>query len=632
LTRRGSGAKLPEVRRLLLVLALFGAFAVHAAARAGGGQSYSGSSSSSGGSYSYSGSSGSSGSSYRRSRGPGPLYYYIVWVTMHPFIGVPFTLFILYVLYRCNGSRLGLGSGGYAPLAPLGAAAGVPAGQSSARKAQELAKLRARDPAFDERAFLRRAGAAFLKIQEAWTAGDMSGARAFISDGVRERFERQLAGLADRGLRNLTENVEIRGVELTACRSDAHFDALWVTVAASASDRTVDAAGSIVSGSPGRQEFEEVWTFLRRPGAKTLKGDGLIEGGCPSCGASLPLADASQCAACKSWVNSGEYDWVLNEITQSCEWAMREPSRDVDGWPAASAADPALSLPSLEDRASVIFWRWLDARRSGDPAPLLPVAGEAFQRSFAAGPPVAFDDAAVGSVEVVAFEDAGAWSKVHVAVQWSAGGELRRDYLELSRARAAKTDARRGLRTARCPSCGAPPAEASAAACGYCGAALNDGKKDWILTAVVPFGAWTRPALAAAPVEAAPLTSPAAPVKWGAELSPASAFSVLAAAMLADGEETLAEKAFLESYAGSRGLPPAKAAQIVAAARAGTLDAPRAEDGGQADTLLRGMIRMSLTDGVVTQGERSALHSFAGRYGLRADDVTAMISEERAAA
>ncbi len=450
----------------------------------------------------------------------------------------------------------------------------------------------------------------------------MSSARAFISDGVRERFERQLAGLKARGLRNLMEGVEVRDIELMACRSDKHFDALWVRIAAAALDRTVDAAGSTVSGAFGRQEFEEVWTFLRRPGAKSLKGSGLIEGSCPSCGAPLPIADAALCAACKTWVNSGEYDWVLSEITQSCEWRMREPSRDVDGWAAASAEDPVLNLPALEDRASVIFWRWLEARRSADLAPLRPMADEAFCRDFAAvlatKPPTSLDDAAVGVVEVISFEEAGAWTRVHIGVKWSGGGELRRDFFVLCRAAGAKTDVRQGLRTARCASCGAPPAERSEAACGYCGAALNDGKKDWILTEIVPFGQWKRPAGVAV-----------AGLAWGVEMSPADAFAVLALAMLADGEESLAEKAFLEAYAKSRGLPAAKAAAIVAAARAGLLDVPKAEDAGQAETMLRGMIRMSLADGVVTEDERAALHSFAARFALRPDDVTTMIVEER---
>jgi hypothetical protein len=607
------------MRRLLLVLAVVALLSVRAAARAGGGESYSGGSSGSS-SYSYSGGSGSSGSGDLLGAF---LYMYVSFVFHYPLVGFPLTLFILYMTrslwLELNPRFVQPLSGGDTP----------DGGQIAPRRTEELARLRARDPAFDDREFLRRAGAAFLKIQEAWSAGDMSAARAFISDGVRERFERQLAGLKARGLRNLMEGVEVRDIELLACRSDKHFDELWVRIAAAASDRMVDAEGATVTGSPGRQEFEEVWSFLRRPGAKTLKGTGLLEGSCPSCGASLPLADASRCGACKTWVNSGEYDWVLAEITQSCEWVMREPSRDVDGWAEAAAGDPALNLPTLEDRASVIFWRWLDARRSGDPAPLRPVADEAFCRAFADGAPAAFDDAAVGAVEVVAFEEAGAWARIHIGVKWSAGGEVRRDFFVLSRARGAKTDARRGLSTARCPSCGAPPAERSEAACGYCGVALNDGKKDWVLSEIVPFGEWKRPG--GVSIAAGRIQPGVAGLDWGADLSPADAFAILARATLADGEETLAEKAFLEAYAKSRGLPAPKAAQIVTAARAGLLDAPKPADGAQAESMLRGMIRMSLADGVVTEDERAALHSFAARFGLRPDDITTMIVEEREA-
>ena len=608
------------MRRLLLVLGLIAALSLRAAARAGGGHSYSGSSHSS--SSSHSSYSGSSSSSRGYSSGPSFIDYYLVWVLVHPVAGVPLTLMLLYLFFRMSNA-----SAGNEPMMEGGFSTAE--GQLSTRKAEELSKLRARDPAFDDGEFRRRASGAFLKIQEAWSAGDMGPARAFISDGVNERFGRQLAMLKARGLRNLMESVEIREVELLACRSDAHFDALWLRFAALASDRTVDAAGKTVSGGDGRPEFEEVWTFLRRPGAKTLKRPGLLEGHCPSCGAPLAIADAARCGACKAWVNSGEYDWVLSEITQSCEWSMREPSRDVDGWAAASAEDPALSLPALEDRASVIFWRWIEARGLGDAAPLRAVASPDLLKRLALD--AGFDDAAVGAVEVVAFEDAGAWRKVHVSVKWSGGGEVRTHFLVLSRAAGAKTDARQGLRTARCPSCGAPPAERSEAACAYCGAALNEGKKDWILTDLIPFGEWRRPA---APARPAPASAAAAPpshlgIDWGADLSPAAAFAVLASAMLADGEESLAERSFLDSYAQSRALPPVKAAQILAAAREGRLDAPQPESGAQAESLLRGMIRMSLADGVVTDAELKALRAFAGRFSLRPEDVAAMIEEER---
>ncbi len=612
------------MRRLLLVLALVLVFAPRASSRAGGGESYSGSSGSS--SYSYSSSGSSSGSSDSGDLLFTFLYYYLIFVGRHPAVGVPLTFFLAFMVWRLNSEVRSSPVLQWGMDGTSGSARG--GGQMSSRKAQEVSRLVSRDPAFDEKVFLRRAGAAFHKIQEAWSAGDMAGARAFISDGVSERFERQLAGLKARGLRNLMENVQVQDIEILACVSDKHFDELCVRVAAAATDRMVDENGLTVSGSNGRQPFEEVWTFLRRPGVKSLKGPGLIEGNCPSCGAPLPIADSAQCAACKTWVNSGQYDWVLTEITQSCEWRLRDPARDIDGWAEAAAGDPALSLPALEDRASVIFWRWLDARRLGEPGPLRAVSEPKFCESFAEGGwGAAFQNAAVGAVEVVAFEESGDWRRVHVVVKWSAAGELRSHFFVLSRALEAKTDARQGMRTARCPSCGAPPAERSEAVCAYCSSPLNDGKKDWVLTKIVPFGEWRRPA--GVSVASARVQPAIAGLDWGQDMSAADAYGILARATLADGEESLAERAFLAAYAKSRGLPGGKAAEISAAARAGLLDAPKAEDGAQAETMLHGMIRMSLTDGVVSEDERAALHSFGARFGLAPGDITTMIVEQR---
>ena len=71
-------------------------------ARAGGGHSYSGSSHSSysGGSSHYSGSS-----SYGGSRGIGAGDLYLAWVILHPMVGVPLTLFFVYLLLVLNKNQ-----------------------------------------------------------------------------------------------------------------------------------------------------------------------------------------------------------------------------------------------------------------------------------------------------------------------------------------------------------------------------------------------------------------------------------------------------------------------------------------------------------------------------------------------
>ena len=601
--------------------------ATDAFARAGGGEGYSG------------GSSGSSfgGSSYSSSGGGDFLFdlvfLYIRFVILYPVFGVPLTLFFLYL-----GWQYGLFLNHRREERAIGSGLQK---QNETRLREEGSQLRARDPNFDTPAFLRRATDAFMKIQAAWSAGDMTPARYFVSDGVYERFSRQLEDLKSRGLVNLMEGVTVSGAEIISYESDDHFDALHVWFRASARDRTLDASGTVLKSVDG--EFEEVWSFLRRPGAKTLKHGGGIEGQCPNCGAPLKIADAGKCAACGTWVNSGDHDWILAEITQRSEWAPTDSHRDIGGWTRLSESDPAANLQALEDRASVMFWRWLDALRLGKPGPLSSVASGAHLPNLVpAGSAAWWRDAAVGSVDVMACERGGGVDRVHVQVKWEAAamtrtpeGErrgsrsLQRHFFILERDAGVKTDARQGLRTARCPSCGAPPSGRDEAGCAYCGGSLIDLKKDWALTAIVPFGQWRRPDTAHA---SGPAALPAAPgLEWGAGLAPADAAGILARAMVADGELSPHERRYLLEYGRKRGLSGERVSAIIDAARAGLLDAPKPADGAQAEEMLRGLARMSLADGKVSDGERSALEAFGRRFGLHVNDVKAVVEEERAA-
>lgn len=368
-----------------------------------------------------------------------------------------------------------------------------------------LAKIRESDPGFEEGAFVSRAVAAYAAVDDGWNRGDLSRARAFVSDGVFERFSRELAEHRDRGVRLRFSELALKGTEVLGFVAGPHFDAVHVSFTGTVVEELVALeGGSVVSG--GKEDFIEVWTFLRRPGAKTLGRSGPVEGCCPSCGAPLEIVDATRCPACRAWVNSGEYDWVLTEVTQFAAWAFPDPDREVDGWPALRETDPDLSLEALEDRASVVFWRWLDARRRADPSPLRGVSSPGFLEDFSLDGTFEREAVAAG-VEATACQSLPDFDRVHIQVSWTAeqmfhrpggedaprGRESRTFFFVLQRRHGAVTDAREGLRTARCPSCGASPGEADAAACAYCGHPFNDGSISWVLREIVPFGLWRRP-------------------------------------------------------------------------------------------------------------------------------------------
>jgi hypothetical protein len=227
--------------------------------------------------------------------------------------------------------------------------------------------------------------------------------------------------------------------------------------------------------------YEEVWSFLRRRGKKSQKGQPALQGRCPGCGADLPLSEVVRCEFCKAVVNSGEHDWVLAEITQPEEWNHRSSSSEVEGLEQVRARDPAVSRQELEDRASVIFWKLIEAQANGNRARLdrfCLTPGE---------PPVekcALHKVAVGSADVVTVTSNDGLDRAYVAVKWSAaedGGEPIPRQATLIVTRSSEACSKRGLSSLDCPNCGGGLAGSDAIQCSYCGETLSGGKHEWAL-------------------------------------------------------------------------------------------------------------------------------------------------------
>ncbi|MFA5138002.1 MAG: TIM44-like domain-containing protein [Elusimicrobiota bacterium] len=614
-----------EIAAAAVVLALSAALAY---GRAGGGDSYSGggdsfSSNSGGGDSSFSsdhdlgsGSRSHGGSGGGGADGCGPLMFFLIggglWVG-----------FFSLILYTQRKDRLRRRQDPVAVLAKRPADALLKRG---------LAGLKQLDPAFDPGAFLERAKRAFLAVQKAWSDGDMAPARAFVSDGIMERFTILLDQQRGDGIRNLMDQVRVIEARILQASAGPRCHALHVSFHASAVDQYFSIkTRERVRGLPTPQEFVEVWSFLRRPGAKTLQRPGLIEGACPNCGAALELADAARCSSCGNWVNSGEYDWVLSEITQSCEWAARHDC-GMQGFDALAESDPWLDAQFLEDRASVAFWRWQQALRLGDPAPLRCVATEAFCRGFSAEPAEKrrhYRDPAVGCVEVLAFETAGGREYCHAMVRWS-GREHRASagprtpgiqvlcehVFVLERRQGVKTDMRAGLSSLRCASCGAPPSQRDAAACGQCGTPFNDGSRGWVLSRMVSLHDWS-----------APTQAPRATGR--SRLSPAAALWFLASAMLADGRKDAKEMALLRLFARRRGVPGEELRAVLEAAEARRIEFGPPKSSEEAGELLEGMITLCLIDGELSEPEERLLVAFGGKLNVSAEMVLALARRKR---
>jgi uncharacterized tellurite resistance protein B-like protein len=500
-----------------------------------------------------------------------------------------------------------------------------------------LRGLKDRDPRFSERSFLARTRTVFQAVQEALSSQDLAAVRCHLSAGVRERFEVRSVLQRAQGYRDRLEHVEFVSGEIAAVASDQFFDAIHVRVTGRAKNDRVDLKTGAVLRHNTDEPFTEYWTFMRRPGAKTLAKGGLVEGNCPSCGAALRLSDAGQCEYCRAVVTSGDHDWVLTKIIQENEWTGSGGPVRIRGYDALSSKDPAFCLIALEDRASVIFWRLVKTVFTRNLSAITGVAhpdylaglGDLFtlggNRDW-----VVYHEAAVSAVEAreIAVNEVDGFDRVKVLVVWSArdatrgpdgaiaeAGEcmLRTEYYTLVRKSDAPTPEKSSFRVAPCRGCGAPDEGTQMGICSSCGAPTNDGSRDWVLNSI---GLFPASAFAAS-------ADPSQPA-----VAPAAVLAAMAKAMFADGVGDKAETALLQSFARKLGVPVEVLPQIIAAARSGaSLPTPSSRE--EAQGMLEAMARTALADGSVTKEERQLLDRFGEWLWYSPADVGRILADEK---
>jgi predicted lipid-binding transport protein (Tim44 family) len=187
---------------------------------------------------------------------------------------------------------------------------------------EDLATLQAKDPNFNQQMFLDRAQAAFFALQKAWMDRNLEPARVYMSDGIYHRWKTQIDAMIAAHKKNMLDNLVIGGVQIVKVQSDPNFDTITVRIDASAADYEVDdtTANKVIYGSRQNQNFTEYWTFIRSGSARTKAGEGAEVTQCPNCGAPLSINESGVCSYCKATVTSGQFGWVLDNITQASEW------------------------------------------------------------------------------------------------------------------------------------------------------------------------------------------------------------------------------------------------------------------------------------------------------------------------
>ena len=366
---------------------------------------------------------------------------------------------------------------------------------AAARASASLDALRARDPAITEKSIVDHTTQMADSLRGAWCGGNMRPARAFVSDGVFSRFQVQLALMRQENRRNVMGDARVRAVTLQAVDGTGPLDVVHVRVDAEARDTEVraDAGDDQVRAALAHarvEPYSEIWSLVRKAGAQS-KPDGYAVGkACPSCGAPLTEGETIKCRYCGALVCSGEHDWVLAEITQVEEW---HPSgHAVRGLPELSGRDPGAPREVLEDRASYLFWKWVEAGRAGAFAPLRKCATPGLLQAGARLEWArSLSDVAVGGADVVVCDLDGedGFDHVYVEIFWSARVGGAKAYTPVKTvmrlARRSGVTSKLSMTSLVCTACGAPLVESDSTRCDHCGAELVAGDRAWVLDAVL---------------------------------------------------------------------------------------------------------------------------------------------------
>jgi uncharacterized tellurite resistance protein B-like protein/predicted nucleic acid-binding Zn ribbon protein len=597
-------------------------------ARAGGGEGFGG-----GGGGGDGGGGGGSGS------GIGWLiYFWIRFCIEYPYIGLPVTGVALLILYKSH-------QGGLA--AYQGSVIRRGADAADDNRVGEAAEAMMRvDPSFNADRFGQRARLAFMKIQQSWCAQDLGAVRPFVSDGVYERFSLQIEEQKSLGYRDHMEQVAVDAVTLVELAEGDVFDVVTVRIEARAADYRISLQdGKRISGPGAVEPFVEFWSWVRRHG---FKGDsskpGLIEGNCPNCGAPVEINQSAKCKNCQAILRSGEFDWVLTEITQQSEW-RRGRHGLAPGMAEFQENDPGFNRADVEDRASVTFWRKAMADRVGKIDPLRKMATEQFCATYAGGlgpqpdgSRAYFGDCAVGGAHLLGVVPGTAEDSAIVEMAWEGermiahadqppqktGQRIQTHSLYiLARKAGVKTDPGHGVSSAHCPNCGAPITSDTSPGCSFCGTVLNDGTRGWVLSAITSAASdlgrqWT--ARIGAPAEAA-----VAHVKT---ISRVGVLAWTVKMVAADGSVDVNERNILRSLAAKCHVEPIRLDQMIEMALAGRLDVPDPPDKTTALVWLTTMAATAVAEGRLRPQEAKILSRAAQRFGFTDSDATRLLRQQ----
>ena len=358
--------------------------------------------------------------------------------------------------------------------------------------------------------FQNKVANAFSTIQSAWSQQRVDMMRRFISDGVYQRFHAQFTMMNLLSQSNLISNVHIHDIRMVKTSMEGGYQSIDVQIEASSTDQFVSAKFPQLNTAGGVENFVEFWTFIRRVDHK--RGQDIFDSeNCPKCGAplTLKLVETAKCPYCGTYINSGEYDWVLAEITQANDYNLdlsdltELPPLPRANRAAVLAVYPSFSTYVMEDRASNAFMQILIGLATRNLDALKKFTSDRYFAFLKANlPPLQFvyDRLFTKAVELLGVRIEGQTLTAFVAIQYEYQQvnlstlaqtlDIPEDHSTeckiLVMVRTISDVTKKGSTYAgSCPACGAAVKDSLDVTCKYCGQVFNDSRMDWIVESIL---------------------------------------------------------------------------------------------------------------------------------------------------
>ncbi len=360
------------------------------------------------------------------------------------------------------------------------------------------------NPGFTTEEFSKKAGTAFMGVQEAWMNKNLGKVRRWISDGVYQRFNVQFIMMKMLEQTNPLSNINIKQIRLESADTEGAYSIITASVYFSMDDTFICKKDSSFNEKFIADTAVEYWTFIKKSGV--AEKDLYHSNNCPKCGNLLTNdgGQVSKCESCGTVTYLGDYDWVLCEIAEQEDYEAQSDRLNKNApelQPLYEEKDGDFCIKLMEDKASNAIMQYFASkttqnlkylRRFTDDALFAQLEPQIKQEgSFM------FNRLYLNDVSLVSMEQADNYWNATFNIYYSSmrltenAGQLQKfDDTVVERSLALVLSKKVGavhtgeLWSFACPNCGAPYTDTTVTECSYCSAKINSGDNDWVMTAL----------------------------------------------------------------------------------------------------------------------------------------------------